>query len=338
MRDSPAKNKTACFKPNNLVNLLPSIGMQQLVDAHPKAPRVGEKCRDIAEHDTFVRKVNDSADVVFDRFALVWHLCGLPSERVRGRIGMKNREVTLTRSQVIGGLIAMLAAAGMGVFAARRLRPEPEFEPFPGVPGFRRTEGGAVSSVRDVFAGLDGSGGLALPPPPSGTALCKALFDGGPVGRVAVASFSDYFCPYCRILTEKLVAMESEGLVHVTWHELPLLGEGSRIAARAAIAADMQGRYADFHRRLMRAQFQPTEAYIRDLAQSAGLDLDRFSADLASDNIDARLQRSRDAARAFGLFGTPALVVGRTVVVGAISEPDLRAVIAVEAADPGSVC
>lgn len=248
---------------------------------------------------------------------------------------MQNREITLTKRQLLGLCGLALGLGGAAVLSLRRWRPAPEFSAYPGVAGFRQVTGGAVSSGRDVFAGIGAEplAGSHRPQRLSGPALCRALFDPASPGRVPVAAFSDYYCPYCRVLTVILLELEAAGRVDVTWHELPLLGPGSLAAARAAIAAEMQGAYDAFHRRLMRAQFQPTETYLRDLAASAGLNPAQFAEDLHSAAVQLRLERSRAVAYTFGFAGTPALVVGKTVVVGAISKVDLTRLIEIEAAD-----
>ena len=209
-----------------------------------------------------------------------------------------------------------------------------DFEPIPDLPGFRRTGGGAVTSgaLSDPLIGLD----TGRPPVPriETDRICPALFRDRTPGTVPVASFSDYYCPYCRVLTRELAAREAAGRITVTWHELPLLGDASRLAARAAMAADRQGGYAAFHARLMRAQFQPNPAYLADLSASAGLDPDRLLADMADPAIDTQLALSAGVAARFGFHGTPALVIGRTAVLGAIPVPRLDALIAREAGEP----
>ena len=160
--------------------------------------------------------------------------------------------------------------------------------------------------------------------------LCGALFGGPPpAGVVAIASFSDYNCPYCRVLTERLVALDerSDGAIQMTWHEWPLLGPTSVIAARAALAADLQGAYAAFHKRLMRTRFVPTPSYLDVVARDIGVDPIRLLADMKSVAVSERLRVTEAAARIFGFIGTPALVVGRTAVIGAISDVALSKLI-----------
>ncbi|MEO1689787.1 MAG: DsbA family protein [Pseudomonadota bacterium] len=154
-----------------------------------------------------------------------------------------------------------------------------------------------------------------------------------------IASFSDYNCPFCKVLTQKLAALEDAGGVSVTWHEWPLLGEASMQAAQAALAADAQGAYAAFHKRLMRSRFRPTPEYLREIARSLDIDADRMLSDMASAAVAKRLADTAALSSIFGFPGTPALVVGRTVVVGAISDATLAALVEQERRDgPPEVC
>ncbi len=75
--------------------------------------------------------------------------------------------------------------------------------------------------------------------------LCTDLFGPDPPpDRVPVAIFTDYACPYCRTLEAQLDAdAEALGLA-IRRHELPILGPSSVTAARGALAAARQGRYA----------------------------------------------------------------------------------------------
>ena len=250
------------------------------------------------------------------------------------------------RDALVGAGVA--ASLLLGPAAWRALRePALAFEPHPAVPGFRRIAAGGASRPAARFDGLIG---LAEPPNPAADAAreavlrdpCAALFGGSvPSGAVPVASFSDYNCPYCRATTERLAAIEarSGGAVRVRWHELPLLGEGSEAAARAALAADLQGAYPAMHARLMRARLVPTPAYLEEVARALDLDAGRLLADMASPAIEARLARSAASADAFRLAGTPAMVVGRTVAVGALDERTLERLIERERADgPGPAC
>jgi protein-disulfide isomerase len=221
--------------------------------------------------------------------------------------------------------------------------PEPEFEPVAGLPGFRRLRAGATSGAGfDPLVGLGGLGAPEAPDPARAAAAatvradpCGALFGGWPDagGAVPIASFSDYNCAICRVTTRRLAGLEAvrAGAARITWHEVPILGETSVLAARAALAADRQGAYAAFHDRLMRSPFQPTRAYMDALADDLGLDRDRLVADMAGPQVARRIAESLALRDLLAFPGTPALVVGRTLVEGDASAATLARLIAREA-------
>lgn len=127
--------------------------------------------------------------------------------------------------------------------------------------------------------------------------------------------------------------------MRITWHEWPRLGPTSLSAARARLAADMQGAYAAFRTRLMRGRFVATPEYLEILAQDIGVDGDRLLSDMEGDAVSERLRNTEAVARIFDFIGTPALVVGRTVVVGKVSEGVIGALVEEERRDgPPPVC
>ncbi|MDG1130228.1 MAG: DsbA family protein [Paracoccaceae bacterium] len=217
--------------------------------------------------------------------------------------------------------------------------PDFEFTEIADPIGFRRMTSGASTSGFDPFFGITGDGAAEAAAVVSDvrTRLCGALFDDpAPSSNlVPVASFSDYNCPFCRVLTERLVQMQSAqpSQIAVTWHELPLLGEASVMAARGALAAKRQGAYIEFHRRLMKSRFQATPQYLSALADDLGVDQSQLVSDMQSDAIAAEIEDSRALATIFGFIGTPALIVGRTVVQGEISESRLQRLVDRELSD-----
>lgn len=109
-----------------------------------------------------------------------------------------------------------------------------------------------------------------------------------------------------------------------------MFGVYSDLAARAALAADKQGAYAATHARLMRTSFVVTPAYVEAMATDMGLDAPRLSHDMRDPAVDAALARAGNLARVFGMVGTPTLVVGSTMVEGAVTLAQLEALIALE--------
>ncbi len=239
-----------------------------------------------------------------------------------------------SRRNLFVGLLAFGAAAGGWQVWVNRPR-KFEFRPIEGLPGWRMLEFDGISSP---VAGVAGAAFLGLGDnreqiePMPAARLCATLFDPKD-GKVPVASFSDFFCPYCRVQTPRLARRSdrSDTKIAVKWHELPLLGPTSEIAARAALAAGLQGGYPEFQSRLLESPFRPTPQYLAEIAGSADLRAGQMLLDMDGQVVASRLRRTRAAALTLGIYGTPALIVGRTLVMGRISESDLDRLIALEA-------
>lgn len=228
-------------------------------------------------------------------------------------------------------ILTVLAAVGVAALvppAIRRLRaPDLTYQPLPGLPGFRKLSGGDVSGGDPMLIGLD-SGPAADPAPGD---ICTHLFRADTsTDTVPIAYFSDARCIYCRVLSPLLHQIAESEPVRITWHELPLLGETSRRAAQASLAARRQDAYQTFHDRLMGTPIVPNDAYLRRIAADAGIDADRLLRDMASQAVADDLARTARIAQAFGFYGTPALVVGRTAVLGSVDKRQLRRLIEAE--------
>ena len=139
-------------------------------------------------------------------------------------------------------------------------------------------------------------------------------------------------------MSKYLADSKARGDIALTVHEMPILTEASETAARAALAAGEQDAYETFNRRLMRSNFVPSPGFLTMLAESVGLDAPRLLREMNGDKTTSQLMISKAVAARFGFFATPSMVIGRTVVVGALSEAEFALLVAAEAADPGNVC
>ena len=154
-------------------------------------------------------------------------------------------------------------------------------------------------------------------------------YAGNPDGDVVIVEFFDYRCGYCRHSAVDLFALiERDPGVKVVFKEFPILGEASRLAARAALASREQDLYFDFHQALMQADISFSEAEIMAVAESVGLDTARLKNDMADPGIDAYLARTDALARELGVNGTPAFVVDGTLYPGALGPEDFDQLVA----------
>lgn len=151
---------------------------------------------------------------------------------------------------------------------------------------------------------------------------------GNPDGDVTVVEFFDYRCPYCRqVAGVALDAVKADGNARLIYKEFPILGPDSEDAARAAVAAAMQGKYLEFHKGLMNDVQQVNRDSALRLARSLDLDVARLKADMQSDKVKRVVQDTVDLGRNLGIQGTPAFIVGDQVAPGAISQQQLTEMI-----------
>lgn len=152
---------------------------------------------------------------------------------------------------------------------------------------------------------------------------------GNPNGNVTIVEFFDYRCPYCKRMAEVVGALiKSDGHIRHVMKELPIFGPESVFAARAALAAAVQGKYEALHRLLMGARSSLDRDTVLKIARNADVNLEQLARDMESPKIDDALGRTRDLAAALEVAGTPTFIVGREFVPGAISLEQLRSLVA----------
>lgn len=165
-----------------------------------------------------------------------------------------------------------------------------------------------------------------------------AIFDdgfsfvgGNPEGSVTLVEFLDYQCGYCRRAHPDITRLiEADGDIRWVVKELPILGPGSELAARAAIAtliADGPAAYADLNHRLMKLQ-GPIDAETLDrVLGEAGLDAAAIHAGMQADEVTRRLQATQSLAGALQVSGTPTFVLGDQMLRGAVPLDQMAALI-----------
>jgi protein-disulfide isomerase len=109
---------------------------------------------------------------------------------------------------------------------------------------------------------------------------------GNVAGDVDVVEFFDYQCPYCKAVAPSLTkTVATDGKVRLVYKEFPILGAVSFTAAKAALAAEEQGKYVAFHDKLFAYEGRLDEAAIFSIASEVGIDVARlkFNMERASD-------------------------------------------------------
>jgi len=141
---------------------------------------------------------------------------------------------------------------------------------------------------------------------------------------VTAVEFFDYNCGYCRqVFPEILKALKAHPDVRMIIKDLPVLGPDSEAVTRLALAARAQGRYADYHIALMKSDEHMNEATALKIAESLKLDVKKLKADAAGPAVEETMVRNLSLAPALGIRGTPAFIVGKDLIPGAISGEDM---------------
>lgn len=129
---------------------------------------------------------------------------------------------------------------------------------------------------------------------------------------MTLVEFADFECPFCQRVAPELDKLweARKDKVRFVYKFMPIAahphGESS---AREAAAAQLQGKFWELHHALFAngQRLEPTD--VDGYARAAGLDLDRFHADLTSAAVDARLAADKKLADDLGVKGTPTIFV-----------------------------
>jgi protein-disulfide isomerase len=129
---------------------------------------------------------------------------------------------------------------------------------------------------------------------------------------VTVVEFADFECPFCQRIAPELDALweKRQTSVRFVYKFMPLsMHPHGESAARAAIAAQAQGKFWEMHDKLFANGDHLDDVDLLKYATAIGLDLDRFRADLQSPATKARLDADRKLGDALKVKGTPTIFI-----------------------------
>ena len=163
----------------------------------------------------------------------------------------------------------------------------------------------------------------------------KALIGDSPVmgasdRQIVMLVFSDFQCPFCATANKSLKEFMAKNKDKVTlvYKHFPLtqIHPEALPAARAAWAANKQGKFWEYHDTLFANQAKLSEAFYTETATSLKLDLKKFDADRKlADNF---IVEDFKLGRKVGVDGTPTFIMNGEVVTGAASLADLEKALA----------
>lgn len=150
-------------------------------------------------------------------------------------------------------------------------------------------------------------------------------------GEATLVEFFDYNCGYCRRAFENVMGLTAEEKrLRVVFVEFPILSEGSRIAAEAAIASAKQNKYMEYHTALMRHNGPVDGDAAFKIAADIGLDVEKLKADMKDPAVAELIQKNLQLGTDIGVQGTPAFFIGDEAIPGA--PDDLKEILKAEVA------
>ncbi len=180
-------------------------------------------------------------------------------------------------------------------------------------------------AIASTLLGYCGNETDAPPPMPEQATVVANPVEAVPDGRT-VDVFTDFQCEYCKTHDEtmrELHAHRPDVKVVIRHHPLPMHPD-ARLAAKAAVAAEVQEKGEAYARFLFEHQDDLSRDSLVRLAKTVGCDLDKFVHDMDSEATEERIVADEKMAKKLGIRATPTTVVGAHLVEGARPIADIE--------------
>ena len=160
--------------------------------------------------------------------------------------------------------------------------------------------------------------------------LSRAPLRGQPQAPITIIEFSDLQCPFCASVTPTLRELMKQYPDQIRWvfKNFPLdFHADSPLAHAAALAAERQGKFWEMHDLIFANQRNLKRDSLLAEARSLNLDMDRFTADLASADVKGQLEADKKEGQELGVNGTPAFFINGKSFSGAMPMEQFQAAI-----------
>tara|TARA_B100001996_G_scaffold22857_1_gene18029 strand:+ start:118 stop:843 length:726 start_codon:yes stop_codon:yes gene_type:complete len=153
------------------------------------------------------------------------------------------------------------------------------------------------------------------------------FYIGNPNGRKIIFEFFDYNCGYCKnIFSDLMDLVSDDNDLKIILVELPVLGESSILASKAAMAANIQNKYFEMHQKLIGNKGKINLDLIKFYAEEISLDVKKLMNDI--NEIDTKyIEINYNLADKLKINGTPTFLVGDKIIPGAISKSSMKELI-----------
>lgn len=138
---------------------------------------------------------------------------------------------------------------------------------------------------------------------------------------VTIVEYSDFQCPYCGTFASTMHELEKvyPDDLRVVFHQFPMpMHPQAPLAAKAAIAAQEQGKFWAMHDWMFEHRTSLSREDLVEAAKDLGLEQAKFEAALDSEDTAARLELEQTLGRRLGVRGTPSFFVNGRAYSGAM--------------------
>jgi protein-disulfide isomerase len=138
-----------------------------------------------------------------------------------------------------------------------------------------------------------------------------------PDGKVTVVEFFDYRCGYCKLAAPQVLKLlQDDRDIRFVFKQFPIFGSVSDTAAKVALTPQARGKALQLYQGWM-AEHALDDASLDAQLKAAGVDPGEARKAAQDPAIDRQILDTRTLASALHIEGTPAFVVGDTLIPGA---------------------
>ncbi len=144
---------------------------------------------------------------------------------------------------------------------------------------------------------------------------------------VSVIQYSSFSCSHCKPAFANMSALitREPGLAKVIFKPIAFAGDAkAKEAAKAALAASLQGKFWEMSAKLFENQEALDAALYPKLAGELGLDTKLFAEDMKAPFLDRAVELMTQQAFAAGIQGTPSFFINQYLLGGVYPEEKLK--------------
>lgn len=152
---------------------------------------------------------------------------------------------------------------------------------------------------------------------PNSHVLSTSVKGASDSARVNVVEFGDYQCPACGAaypVTKKVIA-DYRDKINFVFRNFPLpMHKNAQIAAEAAEAAGVQGKFWEMHDKLYESQStwgdsdQPMDLFVT-YAQQIGIDVNKFKDEVSANKYSTVISQDQSDGNSLGVNATPTFYI-----------------------------